>query len=116
MRTFFEFAREQINPDFALWGGDSVPDSISTLSLEGNVAQVKKVTREVMNSFPDTKIFATIGNHDTYPQDIFKMKQPHQTQAVREWSQEWFRFDFLQSDEARQTFTDYGYYSAPLTY
>lgn len=67
IQTFFEFAREQIKPDFALWGGDSVPDAISTLTLEGNVAQIKRVTREVMEGLPDTKIFATIGNHDTYP-------------------------------------------------
>jgi len=50
-----------------MWGGDTIPHNIDTLTFETNVAIMKKVSQEMAEGLEDIRIFPTIGNHNTYP-------------------------------------------------
>lgn len=64
-----QFINNEIKPDVALWGGDSVPHNIGTISFESNLDTLVKATELVKNNLKDVKLYATVGNHDTYPLD-----------------------------------------------
>ena len=68
--------KNEIKPDFVLWGGDSIPHDISTLKVSSNIATMKRVTKQMKEGLGNIKIYPTIGNHDTYPMNNFKMNSP----------------------------------------
>lgn len=61
------YIKDVIKPDAVLWGGDSIPHNIDTLTFATNVQIMKNVTAEVIMGLDGLKIYPTIGNHDTYP-------------------------------------------------
>jgi sphingomyelin phosphodiesterase len=65
--TMMSFIKDDIKPDAVLWGGDSIPHNLDTLTFEDNVNIMKNVTSDVLNGLEGLKIYPTIGNHDTYP-------------------------------------------------
>lgn len=83
------FIKESIEPDVVLWSGDSVPHNIGTLTLESNVEQIKKVTQMVAEGLDGIRVYPTIGNHDTYPQDVISMQHPNDNEAINQWSSSW---------------------------
>ena len=44
LKSMFQYIREDIIPDFILWGGDSIPHNLETLTFESNVEIMKNVT------------------------------------------------------------------------
>ena len=76
MISLLEYVNKVIQPDAALWGGDSIPHTLDNLDLATTVQIMKNVSAEVKQRIPDTHIYPTLGNHDTYPQDVFKFKTP----------------------------------------
>jgi hypothetical protein len=40
----FEFIAEEIKPDVALWGGDSIPHNVESLSFEKGLETMKTVS------------------------------------------------------------------------
>jgi hypothetical protein len=50
-----------------MWGGDSVPHNIGTITFDSNLDTVVRATELVKNNLKDVKIYATVGNHDSYP-------------------------------------------------
>jgi len=50
-----------------LWGGDSVPHNVATQSIDYNINNVRRVTDKVLKIADEFPLFATLGNHDTYP-------------------------------------------------
>ena len=56
------------------------------------------------------KIFPTIGNHDTYPQDVFSMTSLDKNFAA--WAPSWYQF--LDDDESRDKFLHNQYFSKKL--
>jgi sphingomyelin phosphodiesterase len=67
LKSLFSFINDDVKPDVILWGGDSIPHNLDSLTEEDNIRIMKKITTDIKNSFPDTRIYPTIGNHDTYP-------------------------------------------------
>ena len=63
---------------------------------------MKKVSNLVESYLGDSKIYPVIGNHDTYPMDMFKFKNPGETPLVNEWNQNWNQF--ITDPAAMQTF------------
>ncbi|XP_060581958.1 acid sphingomyelinase-like phosphodiesterase 3b [Ruditapes philippinarum] len=58
--------------DFMLWTGDTVPHVDNThLSIALNEELVRNVTELMKNEFPNTPIYATFGNHDYYPNNMY---------------------------------------------
>lgn len=64
------------------WGGDSIPHDPHDQDIQGVVQTMNKTTDLVAEKLKGTKIYTTIGNHDTYPQDIIKMKIPKENPAI----------------------------------
>jgi len=87
--TLLAYIKDEISPDAVLWGGDSIPHNIDSLTFATNVEIMKNVTTEVILGLDGLKIYPTIGNHDTYPQDVIGMSIPKQNAAINEWSPSW---------------------------
>lgn len=64
-----EFINNEIKPDVVLWGGDSVPHNMDSISFDSNLDTLQKATELVKDNIKDAKLYAAVGNHDTYPQD-----------------------------------------------
>jgi hypothetical protein len=65
-----------IKPDAVLWGGDSISHNIDALDIYSSVNMMKNVTKIMTDKLSDYPIYPAIGNHDTYPTDIFKFLLP----------------------------------------
>jgi len=92
LENLFDFVNSDIKPDAVMWGGDSIPHNLDSLQIDNSVQIMKNVTKIVADKLSDYPIYPTIGNHDTYPQDIFKMLSPRSNPAVNQWSPEWLQF------------------------
>lgn len=82
MNSMFDFIKDEIRPEVVLWGGDSIPHDVDSLTFESNVETMKRVSRNVQNGLRGLRVFPTIGNHDTYPQDVIKMSIPRSNEAI----------------------------------
>ena len=58
---------DEIKPDVTLWGGDSIPHNMDTISFDSNLDTLQKAFSLVNDNIKDSKLYATVGNHDTYP-------------------------------------------------
>jgi len=43
--SLMSFVKDEIKPDVILWGGDSIPHNLDSLTFESNVEIMKNVTR-----------------------------------------------------------------------
>lgn len=108
-----EYISSEIKPDAVFWGGDSVPHNVDSLDFDSNVAIMKNTTKIVSDGLKDLRIFPTIGNHDTYPQDIISMLAPRDNAAINEWAPDWLKW--IPDEEQQKNFLDFGFYSLDLT-
>jgi len=74
---------------------------------------MKDVTAGVYKGLEGIKVYPTIGNHDTYPQDVIGMSIPKENEAINQWSPTWNVF--INDKDQMDLFSDWGYYSLPLT-
>lgn len=81
------------------------------MDVEDNVNIIKNVTIEVADRLDGISVYPSIGNHDTYPQDLISMDKPRENDVINQFSPGWLRF--LPEDQ-KQTFLDWGYYSSPF--
>lgn len=56
------------------------------LSKEINEELVRNVTQVMKNNFPDKPVYATFGNHDYYPRDMFP---PHGNEIYNDTYRIW---------------------------
>ena len=112
MINMLQYIKNEIKPDVVLWGGDSIPHNVDTLTFDSNVQIMRNVTAEVLTQLDDLRIYPTIGNHDTYPQDIIRMSIPKQNQAINQWIDTWD--PMIPDPEQNKLFKDWGYYSQPF--
>lgn len=110
--SLLSFIKDEVKPDVVFWGGDSIPHNVDTLTLESNVEIMKNITAQVTAGLEGLKIYPTIGNHDTYPQDVIKMTTPRENEAINQWSPTWEQF--IDDPEQVKLFRDWGYFSMPL--
>ncbi|XP_074161732.1 acid sphingomyelinase-like phosphodiesterase 3b [Sminthopsis crassicaudata] len=60
------------SPDFILWTGDDTPHVPNEkLGEEAVLKIVKRLTELIRLVFPDTKVYAALGNHDFHPKNQF---------------------------------------------
>jgi len=90
-----EFIDETIQPEFVMWGGDSASHDAATQSFNETVSELEGVSNAVISGLKDYQIYATIGNHDAFPQDMIQAT-PKFNDAIRVWSRTW---DPLFADE-----------------
>jgi hypothetical protein len=79
-----------VKPDAVFWGGDSVPHNIETLNVKSNAEVMKNTTLLLSQGLKDFKIFPTMGNHDTYPQDQIRIGGDKGFEpSIKEWIPTW---------------------------
>lgn len=84
-----EFINNEIKADIVLWGGDSVPHNLESISFESNLETLQKATELVKDNIKDGKLYATVGNHDTFPQDFWVGKDKGDNPLLQEWKKSW---------------------------
>lgn len=66
----FEWIKLNLEPlDFIIYTGDSIDHHDFTQSIENNIKSINDINNLFKYHFPNTKVYSTIGNHDTYPID-----------------------------------------------
>ena len=77
LRSLLSYIKMDVQPDAVFWGGDTIPHNIQSASAKSKNKQImKKATDEIKKGLKGLPIFLTIGNHDTYPQDMFDLNEP----------------------------------------
>jgi len=84
-----KFINDEIKPDVALWGGDSVPHNADTGSFDSNLDTLVRATELVKDGIKDAKLYATVGNHDTYPLDYWVGTSPRDNPVLQKWKKSW---------------------------
>jgi sphingomyelin phosphodiesterase len=80
--VFLRMAKQHPDVDFIIWTGDIPPHDIWEQTREGHVDNIRYTTKKLLEAFPDTPIFAAIGNHEGLPSGHFApswMKSQDQT-------------------------------------
>ncbi|NXN92564.1 ASM3B phosphodiesterase, partial [Rhinopomastus cyanomelas] len=63
-------------PDFVLWSGDDTPHVPNEKLGEEKVLHIiENLTSLIRRTFPDTKVYAAMGNHDFHPKNQFPGKE-----------------------------------------
>ncbi|XP_004679460.1 PREDICTED: acid sphingomyelinase-like phosphodiesterase 3b [Condylura cristata] len=96
-------------PDFILWTGDDTPhvpnDELGEEAVLGIVERLTALIREV---FPDTKVYAALGNHDFHPKNQFPAESNNIYNRVAELWRPWL------SNESVALFKKGAFYSERL--
>ncbi|XP_054547154.1 acid sphingomyelinase-like phosphodiesterase 3b, partial [Talpa occidentalis] len=97
-------------PDFILWTGDDTPhvpdENLGEAVVLGIVERLTRLIREV---FPDTKVYAALGNHDFHPKNQFPPKSNNIYNRVAEMWRPWL------SNESVALFKKGAFYSEKLS-
>ncbi|KAM9039093.1 acid sphingomyelinase-like phosphodiesterase 3b isoform 1-T1 [Sarcophilus harrisii] len=78
------------SPDFILWTGDDTPHVPNEkLGEEAVLKIVKRLTELIRLVFPDTKVYAALGNHDFHPKNQFPVGSNNIYNQVAELWRPW---------------------------
>ena len=115
MTSMFDVIREQIKPDIAFWGGDSIPHNLAGNNKDSNAESLIKTAHTVFKSLAGVPIYMTLGNHESFPQDTFKFHSAHSNDILNSLVENMDPYPQMRWKDSKQTFSDWGYYSVPLT-
>ncbi|XP_028340418.1 acid sphingomyelinase-like phosphodiesterase 3b isoform X1 [Physeter macrocephalus] len=105
------YAMKEIEPepDFILWTGDDTPHVPNENLGEVAVLQiVERLTELIREAFPDTKVYAALGNHDFHPKNQFPAGSNNIYNQVAELWRPWL------SNESIALFKEGAFYSEKL--
>ncbi|KAF6345681.1 sphingomyelin phosphodiesterase acid like 3B [Rhinolophus ferrumequinum] len=105
------YAMKEIEPepDFILWTGDDTPHVPNERLGEAAVlAIVERLTKLIREVFPDTKVYAALGNHDFHPKNQFPAGSNNIYNQVAELWRPWL------SNESISLFKEGAFYSEKL--
>ncbi|XP_013417120.1 acid sphingomyelinase-like phosphodiesterase 3b isoform X2 [Lingula anatina] len=98
------------NPDFIIWTGDDTPHTSNDNLDESKVlSMILNLTHLLMEVFPNTPVYAALGNHDYHPKHLMPPHSNPIYNAVADSWKAWFR-----NDVAEQTFRNGGFYTLPM--
>ncbi|XP_037673883.1 acid sphingomyelinase-like phosphodiesterase 3b [Choloepus didactylus] len=96
-------------PDFILWTGDDTPHVPNERLGEAAVLEiVERLTKLIREVFPDTKVYAALGNHDFHPKNQFPAGSNNIYNQVAEMWRPWL------SNESIALFREGAFYSEKL--
>uniref|UniRef100_A0A8C6W9N1 Acid sphingomyelinase-like phosphodiesterase n=1 Tax=Nannospalax galili TaxID=1026970 RepID=A0A8C6W9N1_NANGA len=105
------YAMKEIEPqpDFILWTGDDTPHVPNERLGEAAVLGiVERLTNLIRGVFPDTKVYAALGNHDFHPKNQFPAQSHNIYNRVAELWRPWL------SNESFALFKKGAFYSEKL--
>ncbi|XP_042544657.1 acid sphingomyelinase-like phosphodiesterase 3b [Dipodomys spectabilis] len=106
------YAMKEIEPkpDFILWTGDDTPHVPNeSLGEEAVLRIVQLLTALIREVFPDTKVYAALGNHDFHPKNQFPAGSNNIYNQVAELWRPWL------SNESIALFKEGAFYSEKLS-
>jgi|UniRef100_A0A8C0XKJ7 sphingomyelin phosphodiesterase acid-like 3 len=106
------YAMKEIEPqpDFILWTGDDTPHVADERLGEAAVLEiVERLTNLIREVFPDTKVYAALGNHDFHPKNQLPAGSNNIYRQVAELWRPWL------SNESITLFREGAFYSEKLT-
>ena len=106
LTSFDEYAKD-LKPDFIIWTGDNTEHNNYNSTQE----EVYFTTREIKNIIDynfgkDIVVYPVIGNHEVYPNDLWK---PGNELVFAELGQ--IYKDYFTEQQAFESFSKYGYYT-----
>ncbi|KAI2655756.1 Acid sphingomyelinase-like phosphodiesterase 3b [Labeo rohita] len=97
------------NPDFIIWTGDDTPHVPNEqLGVEPVLRIIGNLTHIIKTTFPKTKVYSAMGNHDYHP----KSQMPPEKNNIYEQTANMWH-DWLHST-SKETFKIGGYYTEKL--
>nr|XP_023490884.1 acid sphingomyelinase-like phosphodiesterase 3b isoform X3 [Equus caballus] len=105
------YAMKEIEPepDFILWTGDDTPHVPNEKLGEAAVLEiVERLTKLIREVFPDTKVYAALGNHDFHPKSQLPPGSNNIYNQVAEMWRPWL------SNESIALFREGAFYSEKL--
>ncbi|KAL5016932.1 hypothetical protein ScPMuIL_006521 [Solemya velum] len=107
-----EMKSQNGTPDFILWTGDSVPHvKDSELNLAKVFENIRKVSDQLRDEFPNTTIYPVLGNHDPFPSNQMSDAMQYYQGVLN--SSHW---DYLLDEQQQADFIKGGYYSTVTDY
>ncbi|KAJ9595713.1 hypothetical protein L9F63_013126 [Diploptera punctata] len=117
----FEDALQQIKKnhekiDYIYMTGDIVDHAVWDTSIEKNTETIKKVLKEIKNTFADVPVYPILGNHEPSPLNVYAPKDITETSVSTNWlyeliAEEWSAW--LPAD-TKETILQGGYYTVPV--
>lgn len=95
-------------PDFILYTGDDPAHDIWEQSREDNLASITTISNLFLKYFPDTPVFSSIGNHESFPVNMYE-GHPYDSWLYDPISQLWAPY---LPENAIPTLQYGGYYAA----
>jgi sphingomyelin phosphodiesterase len=111
MDSLVDHISSKVKPDFVMWGGDSSSHDSTTQSFNRTVDELTSVSKHVLSGLKDYPLFAAIGNHDAYPQDMIQANGEF-NEAIKAWMPAWD--PIFTNDVSREQFHKTGSYSQQL--
>ena len=100
---------KHIKPEFVIWTGDNPSHEFMNMNTSEGIQSTVLVSRIMMERFPDTIIYPTLGNHEKVPLDQFDIQNPEKERGfLRTIGNEWKSWI---GEEAYQSFISYGFYT-----
>ncbi|TRY75626.1 hypothetical protein TCAL_14599 [Tigriopus californicus] len=101
-------------PDVIIWTGDSNPHWVDGPNFDYIYPNLRNISQELLEAFPNTTIVPALGNHDTYkPDDYPDFKRNNTYGFYSNYIEQGSWGDFIPSS-SRETFKLCGYYTRPL--
>ncbi|CAH1774784.1 unnamed protein product [Owenia fusiformis] len=99
------------NPDFIIWTGDDTPHIYTgpTLNTKTVIDIILNETQLLQDVFPNTIVYAALGNHDYHPKNQLPDSNNTIYDAVLEKWKIW-----MKNPESEQTFRKGGYYTESM--
>ncbi|CAD8140740.1 unnamed protein product [Paramecium pentaurelia] len=108
VQNLLQFTKENIDPDFIIWTGDSIAHDVWQQFQSNQTIPTRIITEEIQKTMPTTQVYAMYGNHEAYPAEQYDMIG-ESTQWLRDETSEMWK-QYL-SQEAYYQLRRNGYYS-----
>lgn len=112
--SMLDFVKEDIKPDAFLWTGDNSKHDVWKSTQDEIIKYVDVINKVWVDKFGETDVsmFPTQGNHDTWPVNVEKFNSAGINVPLQNYAELWK--DFFTTEEAYETFKQWGYYSMPM--
>ena len=105
--TSFAQAAKELEPDFIIWTGDNPEHNNAYNGSQEEVYYITQTIKDTIEeAFGNITVYPVIGNHEVYPNDLWKPGNYKIFEELAEIYKDYF-FD----EEAYESFSKYGYYT-----
>lgn len=107
---FMATKTKEIDVDFVIWTGDTIAHiKNEDTSLDLNLAILQNVSRALENGLPGIPVYASLGNHDFFPDGQAEMGESEIYRAVGDMWKDW-----ISSQAQVQRFEEGGFYTTTV--